>query len=182
MDFTNFQENDPKEKEIATPILKVRGKTLIFENTVYQISNISSVSLVDLSTTKPMPKYFVVLLVVGISLLFTPIAQARVLGIIALVFLIWQVIEYTKKKLTKRYGIGIFLNSGITTILVSGQYEFMLKVILVLNNIMNSDELTAITFNLDQSKIHQDTSIQINQMTGSNLITGTVQGNIASSV
>lgn len=180
MEANQFKDN--QNKEIKTPVLKVRGKTLIFENSVYQISNISSVSLVDLSSVKEMPSYFLWMLIIGVVLLVIPMNQLRVLGFIILAVLIWRFFEYRKSKLTERYGIGIFLNSGMRTILISKNYEFMKEVVLVLNNIMNTDELKAINFNLDQNQIYEDRSINIKEMTGSNVITGSVKGNIASSV
>jgi hypothetical protein len=72
------------------------------------------------------------------------------------------------------------LNSGKKTVLVSDDIEFLTRVVLVLNNIMNSDELKAVNINFDQRQI--DESVNIGNMTGSNLVTGTVVGDVASNV
>ena len=50
-----FPENSNNDTEISTSIIKIRGKTLIFLNSIYQISNISSLRLLDLSKVKPFP-------------------------------------------------------------------------------------------------------------------------------
>lgn len=85
-----FLSSEPdKVNEIKTSILKVRGKTLIFENSIYQIPNISSLELVDLSTVKPTPKYFLWLLIVGLILIFTPNEGLKVLGVAILGVLGW---------------------------------------------------------------------------------------------
>ncbi|MEM9542859.1 MAG: DUF6232 family protein [Cyanobacteria bacterium P01_E01_bin.42] len=171
-----------KSNEIKTPTLKIRGKTLIFANSVYQISNIASVSLVDLSAEKSMPKYFLWMLIGGIVLLFIPMNQLRVLGVIILGVLIWQFIEYQKNKLTERYGVGLELSSGTTTVIISKDWGFLKKIVLVINEIMNSEELKALTIHMDQRTINEDQSININKMIGSNLNTGTVHGDIVNNV
>lgn len=168
--------------EIKTNFLKVRGKTLIFRNTVYQISNISSVSLVDLSTVKSMPSYFIGLFIFGLMAIFVPMNQVKFIGFAVLAFVVWRFIEYRKSKFVKSYGIGTFMNSGTSVILTSWDLEFMKRVILTINNIMNADEPNFLTFNLENNKIIEDNSIKIGEMTGSNLITGAVKGDVVNNV
>jgi Family of unknown function (DUF6232) len=166
--------------EIKTSFLKVRGKTLIFRNSIYQIANISSLDLVDLSTTKPIPRYFIWLLLIGLFLLFMP-DNIKILGVVTLGVLGWLFYQYQQNKSRTRYGVGIRLNSGTRTVIVSDDIEFLTRVMLALNNIMNSDEVSAVNFNFDQRKI-EDNSISIDQMLGSNVITRSVVGDVASNV
>jgi Family of unknown function (DUF6232) len=168
-----------ESNEIKTSFLKVRGKTLILRNSIYQIANISSIDLVDLSTTKPMPRYFIWLFLIGIALLFFP-DNFKILGVIVLCVLGWFFYQYQVNKSRTRYGVSIGLNSGKKTVIVSDDIEFLTRVVLVLNNIMNSDELSAVNINFDQRQI--DESVIIGEMHGSNLVTGTVVGDVASNV
>ena len=57
-------------KELETDFLKVRGNTLIFENTIYQIRNIAAIEMVPLQANIPWLAVLVVLLAVyGIFLI-----------------------------------------------------------------------------------------------------------------
>lgn len=73
------------------------------------------------------------------------------------------------------------MNAGTRPIIVGDDIEFLKRVMLVLYNIMNSDELKAINLNFDQHYI-EDKSISIDQMVGSNVITGNVAGDVVSNV
>lgn len=74
------------------------------------------------------------------------------------------------------------LNAGITDVIVSGDIEFLKRVILVLYNIMNDDEIKAINVNFDQRKIEYK-SISADQMlVASNVVTGNVSGDVVMNV
>lgn len=176
-----FSSESDKINEIQTSIIKVRGKTLIFANSIYQIPNISSLELVDLSTVKPMPKYFLWLLIAGLILLFVPNAGLTVLGVVILCVLGWRFYSFQQNKQRTRYGLSIRLNAGIRDVIVGDDIEFLKRVILVLYNIMNSDEFKAINMNFDQRNI-EDKSINIDQMIGSNVVTGNVNGDVVGNV
>ena len=55
------------EDVIKTDILKARGNTLVFYNTIYQISNISEIRTINLSTENSMPQFYWVFLLIGIG-------------------------------------------------------------------------------------------------------------------
>lgn len=169
----------PDSNEIRTPIIKLRGKTLIFANTIYQISNISILELLDLSTEKPIPAYFGWLLLIGIGLLFVP-GNIKIMGVVTLLVLVYFFFRWQQTKLNTRYGLSIRTNGGFRTIILSGDKEFLTRIILVLNNVMNSDQLTALTFNLDQSQITEDRSINVQTMNNSNIVGGDVTGDVVS--
>jgi len=65
-----FSEDESNDNEINTSIIKIRGRTLIFVNSIYQISNIASLRLLNLSRVQPFPKYLVWLIIIGLALLF----------------------------------------------------------------------------------------------------------------
>lgn len=177
-----FLSNESDQiNEIRTSILKIRGKTLIFGNSIYQIPNISSLEVVDLSTVKPIPKYFLWLLIIGLVLLFIPNAGLRILGVVILGVLGWLFYRFQQNKNRSRYGLSIRLNAGTQTIIVGDNLDFLKEVMLVLYNIMNTDELRAVNFSFDQRCI-EDKSITIQKMMGSSLITGNVQGDVVNNV
>lgn len=170
-----------KIKEIETSILKVRGQTLIFDNSIFQISNISSIKVVDLSTIRPIPQYLLWLLLLGLGLLFSSIGY-KILGISILFTLIWLLYRYRRNRIIIRYGLGLYMNSGELTVFYINDFDFLKKVILVLHNIINTDELKAVNFNIDQQKIEFDSSVNINQMLGSSVVSGSVVGDVVSHV
>lgn len=175
--FASEQDN---VNEVKTSLLKVRGRTLIFVNSIYQIANISSLDLIDLSTTKPLPRYVLFLFIIGLIFLFIP-GNIKILGIAAIGVSCWLFYQYQQNKLRTRYGVSISLNSGTKTVIVSDDIEFLTRVMLVLNNIMNSDEISAVNFNFDQRQI-EDKSISVGHMLGSNFINESVVGDVASNV
>lgn len=51
MNLSQVLPDSDNEECLKTPLLKIRGKTMFFGNVIYQISNISSIGFVDLTTT-----------------------------------------------------------------------------------------------------------------------------------
>jgi hypothetical protein len=172
-----------KTNEIKTPLIKVRGKTLIFGNVVYQIHNISSIGLVDLTTTKPIPRFYWALLFLGVVFIFAiPNIQAKILGLLILAFVAWLFYQHNLNKTTERYGMTIYTNSGYKTILTSRSENFIKQVILSLYGVMNSDEFKALNFNFDTLDMSVDNSIGIGTNIGSPIVTGHVGGDVVSEV
>ncbi|MBC1259415.1 hypothetical protein GNE54_28870, partial (plasmid) [Trichormus variabilis V5] len=92
--LSQFLPDEPNQPtEIKTSIIKIRGKTLIYGNVVYQIHNIASIGLVDLTTTviKPMPKLFVVLPIIGVIFLFITSYIAKLIGFLLIVIGAWLI-------------------------------------------------------------------------------------------
>ena len=172
--------------EIKTSIIKIRGKTLIFGNVVYQINNITSIGLVDLTTTdiKPMPKLFVALPVIGFLFLFIPYEMAKVFGVLLILLGFWLIYQHNqnKTKTREKYGMTIYTNSGTKTIFMSKSQDFIKRVILTLYNVMNSEELKAINFNFDTLDMSVDKSIGIGTNIGSPVVSGHIGGDIVNEV
>ncbi|WP_260446034.1 DUF6232 family protein [Nostoc sp. UCD121] len=182
--FLPDENNSPTE--IKTSIIKIRGKTLIYGNVVYQIHNIASIGLVDLTTTviKPMPKLFVVLPIIGIFFLFIPSQVAKILGFLFIALGAWLIYQHNqnKTKVTERYGMTIYTNSGTKAILVSRSEDFIKRIILTLYGVMNSDDLKAINFNFETLDMSVDNSIGIETAIGSSVVSGHVGGDVVSQV
>jgi hypothetical protein len=177
-----LSEDTSGSNEISTAIIKIRGKTLILLNSIYQIPNISSLNLINLSSTKQFPKYLVWLIVIGLIFLFVLPGNIKIFGIVCLAYSGWQFYQYQQNKLRIRYGLQITLNSGEKPIIVNNNSDSLKEIMLILYNIMNSDEARSITFNLDQSKIIEDKSINVEQMYGSNFVAGNVAGDVVGNV
>lgn len=182
--LSQFLPDEPdKTTEVKTPLIKVRGKTLLFGNVVYQIHNISSIGLVDLTTTKPIPRFYWALLFLGIVFLFVvPDQQAKILGFLILCLVAWLFYQHHLNKTTERYGMTIYTNSGSRTILTSRSEDFIKRVILTLYNVMNSDEFKAINFNFDTLDMSTDNSVQIGTNIGSPVVSGHVGGDVVNQV
>lgn len=179
-------ENNYPTEEINTKILKIRGKTLIFGNVIYQIHNIASIGLVDMTktTVTPMPKLFVVLPFIGVSFLFIPSELPKILGILLILIGIYLICRHNMNKVKKtgKYGMTIYTNGGTRTIFRSKSEDFIKRVILTLYSVMNSDELKAINFNFETLDMSADNSIRVGTNIGSSVVSGHVGGDVVSQV
>jgi hypothetical protein len=177
-----LSEDASDNNEINTSIIKIRGRTLIFVNSIYQISNISGLRLLNLSRVQPFPRYLVWLIIIALALLFVFPGNIKIFGVVMLAYAGWQFYQYEQNKLRVRYGLKISLNSGEKPIITNSDAEFLKEMMLVLYNIINNDEPRAVTFNLDQRQIVEDKSINIDSMFGSNFVSGNVTGDVVSNV
>ncbi|MBW4479937.1 MAG: hypothetical protein KME54_24625 [Tolypothrix brevis GSE-NOS-MK-07-07A] len=172
--------------EINTTILKIRGKTLIYGNVIYQIHNIASIGLVDMTktTVTPMPKLFVFLPFVGILLCFIPSELAKILGVVIIFIGVYLIYKHNKNKTKKtgKYGMTIYTNGGTRTIFRSRSEDFIKRVILVLYSVMNSEEFKAINFNFETLDMSTDRSVQIGTNIGSPVVSGHVGGDVVNEV
>ncbi|AOY82915.1 MULTISPECIES: DUF6232 family protein [Moorena] len=182
--LSNFLPDDVSEPtEVKTSFLKIRGKSLIFGNVVYQIHNITSIGLVDLSSNatykQPMNKLSIVLFIIMIIALATVLYGFFSNIIVVIAIGAWLIYD-SKKTITKKinkYGMTIYTNNGINKILVSRDKEFIKKVIWTLSDVMNSNEPKAITFNFETLDM-SDKSIEIERNIGSPVVSGDIEGDI----
>ena len=173
-------------EEINTTILKIRGKTLVFGNVIYQIHNIASIGLVsDIKIdTKQMPKLYIALPCIGFGLCFIPSEVAKIVGALIIVLGLWLIYRHnmTKTTVKAKYGMTIYTNAGTRKIFRSRSEDFVKRVILTLYGVMNSDELKAVTFNFETLDVSTDNSIKIGTNIGSSVVSGHVIGDVASQV
>jgi hypothetical protein len=171
-------DSDQKDKTIKTSLLEVVKNTLVFDNTVYQIRNISTIALADLTKTyainTSVPSWYWFLLALGFILI-----SAYGLGILILIFvgwLFWRHHNLEKSRTVENYGLRIRMNSAEEVILTSNSKDFIVRIIVTLYNIMNTEEAKALEFNFDTLQI-EDKSIKIEKSYGSSVISGQVTGN-----
>lgn len=174
--------SDSENKTIKTDLLKIVDNTLVFDNTIYQVRNISSVTLADLTETHDInnrvPVWYWFLLVLGLFLL------SFFIGIFILIYvgwLFWQHSKLAKNRTVEKYGLKLMMNSGESMILTSKSKEFILKVILSIYTVLNSEEPKALSFNFDTFQI-EDKSINIERSYGSAVISGHVTGDVVNNL
>ncbi len=172
--------SDARSKEIDIDTLKVRGKTLIFGNSIFYIPNISRIDVHDLSieNEKSLPWYFWLLLITSFLLYFVFEQALLSVVFIALMGLILYNYLLKDRQFRNRYGLGITLNSGSSTTMISPYLDFVKEVAVVLYNIMNSEEDKSINFHFDERKI-----VEIGgDVSGSTVVSGHVAGDIVNSI
>ncbi len=158
-------ENKRNNNVITTDRLEVRGKTIVFDNTVIQISNVSAVEVGEFEKNFPQIIWW---LAIGGVLIF---AFVRDLWFISLILLgIAGILLYMWFNY-HMFGLIIRLNSGDTKLIKSQDVDFLKDVVFVLRNIMDSEEDRSITFNLDQRTI-------VDNVSGSNVVLGDVVGDV----
>jgi len=165
-----------EEDVIRTDVLKARNNTLLFYNTIYQISNISEIRAIDLSTEKSMPQFYWLFLIIGIILLLAQQGETLILGILFLIVFGYLVFKHNKTKINSKYGLYISLNSGRSTIIASKSLDFVQSVAITLHNIMNKQS-GSVNFNFANNTINE-----IDASSGSVVNTGKVDGDITTNV
>ena len=178
-------DSNNKNEPIETLLLKVVNNTIVFDNTVYQIRNISTVALADLTKTyainASVPSWYWFLLVLGFCLIFA------IVGIFILIFvawLFWRHKNLEKSRTVKRYGLRISMNSQEEVILTSNSKDFVLAIVLTLHRIMNTEETKSLQFNFETLTIEriEDRSISIEKSYGSTINSGQVAGDVVNNV
>lgn len=176
-----------REDLLKTPFVKIRGKTMFFGNVIYQISNISSIGFVDLTTTTrikmPLINYIMLVAGVAIPLILSEISIGLGLfvGIILMGIAIYRMIKHQAEKVNERYGMTIYSNSGTKKILTSSKKDFVFRVILTLANVMNSEEPKSVNINFETLNM-EDKSVNIGSNTASPIVTGSVGNDLTNSV
>lgn len=179
-------DSDKKNPLIKTSLLKVIDNTIVFDNTVYQIRNISTVAVADLTKTyainTSVPSWYWFLLVLGIILI-----GFYGLGILILIYVGWLFLHHRnleKSRTVENYGLSIGMNSGEGVILTSKSKDFVLAIVVTLYRIMNNEEAKALSFNFDTLKIDriEDRSINIEKSYGSAINSGQITGDVVNNV
>ena len=144
------------EKTVKTGVLKIRGNALIFKNTVYQISSLSEVRAMDLSTKKEVPGYYYLFLLLG-GLIFAGDPNGMFIGIAGIAVFVFLLIKHHLNKVNERYGLFLSLNSGGSSILVSKDLNFLIEVVILITNAMNKKAEGSVNVNFDNRTINEIT-------------------------
>lgn len=165
-----------EEDVIKTDILKARGNTLVFYNTIYQISSIAEIKMINLSTEKNMPQLYWLFLFLAVVLAALSEHITILPGVASLGLFVYLVYQHNKNKLSEKYGLYISLNSGRSTVITSRDQGFLKKVSITLHNIMNKEE-ASVNFDFSSNTINE-----VKASEGSVIVTGEVSGDIATNI
>ncbi|OUP74627.1 hypothetical protein B5F08_11920 [Anaeromassilibacillus sp. An172] len=155
MNYNFFEQNS-----IETPFLTVKGNLICWQNTIIQISNISSISK-DSMNIKPFPSLSLIVALAGwilISVNSVPVGVC-LLAIGIGWFATWLCDVYQKSKLKK---LVFVMNSGEKYTIIFGSLLFLEEVLKILTELLAfKNESSNIVFNIKDNKI--DTMICDNE-------------------
>lgn len=141
-----------KEKTIETPELSISGNIMKWENSIIQLSNISSISTVPLSV-QAFPWWTIILIVLGMSIFDTSVLIALLMfAISAIIIFSWY--QKNKEIKTKKFLV-ILTNSGISFSFLFNNKKFLDEVLHVLSCIIAEGKTTNhnIKININNSTI-----------------------------
>ena len=186
-----------KEKILEVNVLKVSGNSLIFDNTIYQISNITSVQLSSSSERyeNPLPSWIKVSFTVGVLFVVTAFIIkdsydnniALILGVLSVAFFLLSYFGYTSHKpYLEHYehGLNIMLTSGQNPVFISDNEDFIKQIVMSLYQVISDDEHRdkTITYNFTDNKISYENHLKINSVHGSNVVSGSVKGDVVNNI
>lgn len=148
-----FPENstDESNDEIETEFIVIKGKTLIYGNVLYQISNISSLGIVDLSKVKKIPDQYWFWSVATIVMLLVNDIGVRFAGIGLGCLMVSLFYSHFQTRLMEKYGLTIYTNNRDKKIFISKDKKLLVKILYVLHNVMNGQEKEGGVFNFENS-------------------------------
>lgn len=163
MNYNFFEQNS-----ITTPFLTVKGNLICWQNTIIQISNISTISK-DSMNIKPFPSLSIIMALIGWILISTnnmiPIGVC-LLAIGLGWFATWLCDIYQKSKLRK---LVFVMNSGEKYTIIFDSLVFLEEVLKILTELLAfKNENANIVFNIKNNKI--DTMIYDNEFKDSSTV------------
>lgn len=173
------EENDNSDnKIIETSKLKITKSTILFDNCILQIQNISTIELTNLTKTyeikKNIPKWYWFLLGLGIVLFFFYSIAIVLVIFVGGLFVRHSALDKTRK--VEKYGLRISMNSGEAVTLISTSKEFTLCIIKEIYLVINNDSSKPLVVNFE------DKSIKVGQVIGSSVVSGQVAGDVINRV
>ena len=121
---------------------------------------------------------------VSIILLSYPNRNLQIVGLLMIVIDILVLPRYVLNITSQEYGMVIEGNSGEKEVLLSPDKEGMIKVVLKLYEVMNTEEIKSFNVYSQNNRIeyYEDNSIKVGESIGSNFVTGKVGKNVVSSI
>lgn len=164
-----------RTNEYKHGILKIRGRTLTIGNSMYQISNISSVSITDVSSTKPIPTYLWMLMAFGFLFLWMDSGMFKLMGVVGLAFAGFLFYRHWESRNVARFILSAVMNAGTRVAILSDDIGFLKQIMLVLDDVIERRKDSNYTFHLDQRQIFDN-------ITNSNVVVGAVSGDVVNHV
>lgn len=178
-----FGAGETQSKEIYTDIIKIRGSSILLEDKIININNISVIEIVSLAIS--FPWIAPILFLISITSFYSTNSRFDMFFVIfGIIMLCWglYLISYYYEKLSSK-GLLIVVNAGLeASILIRDKKEninFLREVAVTLYNIINTKALENLDINLNQKNIQE---IYITGISNSVISTGSIAGNITNSV
>jgi hypothetical protein len=165
----------PERQEFRSGSLVVRDKTMIIGNTVYSVSNISTMTVVDATSNRPFPVAALIFGTLGFGLLLAPGAPTKVAAVLALGLAIVIVVTWMDKRTDFKFILSVQMNSGASAGFFSDSKQFLQSIAMALFQSLERDEPRHVTFNLDKR-------VAIDNVSGSAISIGAVGGDLINRV
>lgn len=165
-------QSSPDKLEYNHGSLQIRARTIVIGNSIYPIGNISTITFSDLRT--PVPLIVWLMLGIGGICLFGD-GAARLIGMLMVIAAIYCYMLHFNAKSEADYSLALHMNGGNTAVLMSNNGDFLKAIALELYEVVELEQPSNTTFNLDQS-------IKIDNITGSAVAVGSVRGDIVNNV
>jgi hypothetical protein len=164
-----------RTSEYKHGILRIRGRTLTIGNSMYQISNISSVSITDVSSTKPTPMYLWMIMAFGFLFLWMDSGMFKLMGVVGLGFACFLFYKHWESRNVARFILSAVMNAGTRLAILSDDINFLKQIVLVLDEVIEQRKDSNVSFHLDQRQIFDN-------ITNSNVVVGAVSGDVVNHV
>ena len=186
--------NDNSESEVTVDLVTIEGNAFLFNNTIYQISNISSFYSAEYEITHIHKYPFVVFILAIVSV----VCAAMLWGLkndflLAMliaseldskggIFLAGVIIpaliaigvhdNYKPKTYTYKYGLGVMLNSGHRNVFIAENEKFIAEIVRKLYTVLANNDDNRVTINF------RDESVKIENVSNSNVVAGDSSGDL----
>ena len=157
-------ENKSLDHEFKDGRMRILGNVITIGKDIYQISNISTVSVVNLSYDKPFNRYQRIYFYSGLFLIIAPLipieqnvfaahrALSIFLGVLAISFFVYLFNRYLAICHIEKHALTVLMNAGNRLTVVSSSEDFLGRIGSALRLAINSKQTSDITINLDQSR------------------------------
>ena len=131
-----------EEKEIDTPIFKIKENILTFGDNLIQISNISQVSIYPIAK-QPIPMYIPIIILIGMFFISSRGNNMKFMGFVILGLGIYLGYKLYEKNANRGDILRIQLNSGFKFSIICNDKAFLSNVIDVLKDCFNNNKSIA---------------------------------------
>jgi hypothetical protein len=161
----------PDKTEYDHGSLRIRANTLVIDNAIYPIANISRISFSDLRT--PVPPYTWIMLGVGVFCLLIP--AARVFGVLMVLGAGYLLFQNLTGRADADYSLAVQMNSGNTALILGDDMDFLKAIALELYEVIELEKASNTTFNISQK-------VMIDSITGSPFSINGIHGDLVDHV
>lgn len=181
----NLNELIPEIKVDEASVIKITDRTVRFGETVYQVRNITGVSVAEYRSPPRIPVIAIAFCgVIGIYLLPSQEIEEQSLSFFLITVAAIGAVE--RFFLRTQYFLQLEMNSGRSRLFLSSRKDFLTKVVKKIYEVMDSNDPTIIhNYTVDLSTKHirdHSTRIEVGGSVGGNIIGGDVRAPVQSHV